>query len=379
MRIPLCPKCGKTMKKNGKTSAGRTRWRCKNLGCGVSYTSPYDRRAMDLEASLRWLFSKESQTEHALPARTLRRRNELMWSLWPPVPFIDEIYDVVHLDGIHLHRDAVVLIAVASGRVIGWYVARNETSAAWGHLMARISPPLTVVVDGGGGILKALRAHWPDAKVQRCLFHVCMNISALTGLKPRLQAGKQLRGLAIRLSRVTNEKSAVEWLVSYNQWEQEYAAFLDEKSTYADGTIADQHQRLVKARRMIRRHIREGYLFTFLEPPEGCSEPIPSTNNLIESCNARIRDMLRHHRGLNLLRQIKAICWWCHQHSEHPEPAGRLVATAFTDQQIQQLYQQAWQHSPQGAYETFGIPNQYGTGINWNEFHTSTRYPNTTE
>lgn len=34
---------------------------------------------------------------------------------------------------------------------------------------------------------------------------------------------------------------------------------------------------------------------------------------------------------------------------------------------------------PQGAYETFGIPNRYGTGVDWNEFHTRTRYPDATE
>ncbi|WP_428829149.1 transposase-like zinc-binding domain-containing protein, partial [Bifidobacterium tsurumiense] len=34
MRTPLCPECHGTMKKNGKTSAGRTRWRCKDPGCG---------------------------------------------------------------------------------------------------------------------------------------------------------------------------------------------------------------------------------------------------------------------------------------------------------------------------------------------------------
>lgn len=51
----------------------------------------------------------------------------------------------------------------------------------------------------------------------------------------------------------------------------------------------------------IRRRIREGHLFTFVEPPEGCATPIPSTNNLIESWNACIRDMLRRHRGLSLV------------------------------------------------------------------------------
>ncbi|WP_404978535.1 hypothetical protein [Bifidobacterium aquikefiricola] len=56
------------------------------------------------------------------------------------------------------------------------------------------------------------------------------------------------------------------------------------------------------------------------------------------------------------MRRIKAICWWCHQHS-----------------------QQAWQSSPQGDWETYSIPNRYSTDINWNEFHTPTRYPNETD
>ena len=48
-----------------------------------------------------------------------------MWGLWPPVPLVDEVHHVVHVDGIHLHRDAVVLIAVAGGHVIGWHVAKS--------------------------------------------------------------------------------------------------------------------------------------------------------------------------------------------------------------------------------------------------------------
>lgn len=95
------------------------------------------------------MLSKQGQAEYAIPARTLRRMNELSWSLWPPVPLVDEVYDVVHLDGIHLHRDAVVLIAIACGHVIGWHVAKSETAAVWVHLIAGIAPPLAVVVDGG--------------------------------------------------------------------------------------------------------------------------------------------------------------------------------------------------------------------------------------
>lgn len=110
------------MKRNGRTSSGRIRWRCRNAGCGSSRTQSRDNSARDLRCGLDWLFSKQSQAEHRLPARTLRRRCELMWGLWPPVPLVDEVHHVVHVDGIHLHRDAVVLIAVAGGHVIGWHV-----------------------------------------------------------------------------------------------------------------------------------------------------------------------------------------------------------------------------------------------------------------
>ena len=130
---------------------------------------------------------------------------------------------------------------------------------------------------------------------------------------------------------------------------------------------------------MIRRRIKEGHLFTFLRPPEGCSTPIPPTNNLIESWNAGIRDMLRRHRGLRAPARVKAICWWCHSRTEHPETAAWLVRNAITDQRIEEVYRHAWESSPQGAWRPSGIPARYGTGIDWNEFHTTTRYPNTTD
>ena len=51
------------------------------------------------------------------------------------------------------------------------------------------------------------------------------------------------------------------------------------------------------------------------------------------------------------------------------------MTNAISDQQIEELCRKAWEHSPQGAYETYGIPNRYVTGIGRNEFHTRVRYP----
>ena len=118
------------------------------------------------------------------------------------------------------------------------------------------------------------------------------------------------------------------------------------------------------------KQYREGQLFTFLDEGLASVGPVPPTNNLIESWNARLRDMLRRHRGLRLVRRLKAICWWCHQHTAHPETDAWLAANAMPDERLERLYRQAWERSPQGQYETFGIPARYGTGIDWNEFHT---------
>ena len=164
------------MKKNGKTSGGKVRYRC--AGCGASTSANPDTRAKDLRTALDWLMSKDTLESHRLPARTLQRKCELMWSLIPPVPRDGVVHDVLHLDGIHLGRDAVVLIAVdETSHVAGWHVARNETSAAWNRLLSRLAPPDMVVCDGGGGLLKALHETWPETPVQRCLFHICMNIT----------------------------------------------------------------------------------------------------------------------------------------------------------------------------------------------------------
>ena len=117
----------------------------------------------------------------------------------------------------------------------------------------------------------------------------------------------------------------------------------------------DMHQRLVKARRMIRRRIREGQPFMFLDKGLAAAGPVPSTNNLVESWNARLRDMPRRHRGLRLVRRLKAICWWCHQHTERPESDAWLAANAMTDERLERLYRRAWERSPQSMHESSGL------------------------
>lgn len=63
----------------------------------------------------------------------------------------------VYLDGIHLGRRAVVLIASDDEHALGWRLCRAENSRAWAALMSRIAAPEVAVSDGGDGFAKALR------------------------------------------------------------------------------------------------------------------------------------------------------------------------------------------------------------------------------
>ena len=74
--------------------------------------------------------------------------------------------------------------------------------------------------------------------------------------------------------------------------------------------------------------------------------PAPSTNNPIESWNARPRDTPRRHRGPRLTRQLKAICRWRRQHAEHPEADARPAENAITGQQLEDPYRQGMGKEP---------------------------------
>lgn len=77
------------------------------------------------------------------------------------LPICDEVHHIVYMDGLWIGRSAVLLIACTDDHIIGCHLARSENAKDWGCLMSRIATPDLLVCDGGGGIEKARRAHWP--------------------------------------------------------------------------------------------------------------------------------------------------------------------------------------------------------------------------
>lgn len=337
MDNPKCEACGSTMKRNGRTSAGAQRWRCK--ACGASSTHRVDNTAKQLKAFLAWLFGKHTISEAAPCSKaTFERRAERFWRLWPLPRYTGEVCDVVFVDGIYITRKLVVLIACTKERVLAWHLAESECSAAWAALMLKVAPPIMVVTDGGTGFKKAARVIWPSTRIQRCLVHVKRQIVRKTTYNPNLECGKELLKLAKALSQVKDADAAATWMADYASWCSKWERFLRE-FTLKDGKKNYVHERLRSARHSLNTLVREKTLFTFVEMTGERGGTWDSTNNVIEGgVNAQIRLMLHYHRGLSSVRRVKAAFWWCYFHSDFKVSEAQMLKTMKTDEEVEGLF-----------------------------------------
>ena len=368
MGAPVCGVCGRKMVKNGTTKAGSTRYRC--MGCGASSVRRIDNAAKLLASFLSWLLSRRRQRDMPGKGRTFRRKTRRFWQIWPMPPKIERPRRVVYVDGLHLGRKAVVLIASDDEHVLGWHLARSENSRAWASLLGRIAAPEVVVSDGGDGFAKALRKTWPGTRHQRCVFHAFSQVRRYTTTRPRTQAGVELYGLAKALLSITTLKEARAWVDALLMWSERWGEYLSEVATGEDGKTRLAHGRLVKARRSLTRLVGAGTLFTYLDPGLVGDGPLPATNNRAEGgVNAQLRSMLRDHRGLSIERRLKAVFWWCYMHSPDPLPASEILRVMPTDSSIKAIYDRlAAQERLEGT-----IP-RWGDAIVWSELHHAEPY-----
>lgn len=363
MSAPKCPICHELMKKHGNTKAGKQRWICKS--CKATKTHAINSDAKQLKIFLDWLLSRKRQTDitHATD-RTFRNRTARFWKYWALPPLIDEIHKVVYVDGFHLGRKAVVLIACSDEYVLGWYLARHEHTQAWVNLLRRIALPDMVVSDGGQGFRNAVKQIWPDTQIQRCAFHAFNQVRRCTTHNPRLVPGRELLLIAIDLLHIKTEDEALVWLKRYFDWCKYWDEFLAEKS-YIDGKHVFTHEKLRKAKRSLNRLISSGHLFTYLDPLLSLDTSLPSTNNRIEGgVNAPLREMLRLHRGMSLNRRIKAIFWWCYLHTECPLGPVDILKVMPTDDDIDEIYNKLARNEKLSS----DIP-KWGDAIMWSELH----------
>ncbi|WP_425491425.1 transposase-like zinc-binding domain-containing protein [Brevibacterium renqingii] len=80
---PICGVCANKLVKNGKTSAGRTRWRCKHCGSSAIQTRTDSAKKADFTSFIAWLTSTQPRGDFATSTRTFTRKIQWCWTVTP--------------------------------------------------------------------------------------------------------------------------------------------------------------------------------------------------------------------------------------------------------------------------------------------------------
>jgi hypothetical protein len=286
------------MQRYGKTAAGTQRYYCRS--CHISgiksRTDITQRHWKDIFVS--WLCGEASERELAQRFQVSRKTIYHHFR-----PFFQESYqcrfttsqpiDFFLVDGKYIHKDSLcTLIALANTGDIFWEFASEENGSTWQRMFAKLPTPVVVICDGQKGLLRVIHILWPQAKIQRCHFHmVSYGIQMLTR-NPKTIAGKEILLFLHRLKDIHTHTEKEKWILLFRMWEKQYQKVLTEKN----GQGAYVNKKLRSVRGLIKRAIPD--LFTYLD------YDVPNTTNLVEGwLNTRIADAIRQHRGFSPLHK----------------------------------------------------------------------------
>jgi hypothetical protein len=152
-----------------------------------------------------------------------------------------------------------------------------------------------IVLDGKKGV----REVFSDIPVQMCHFHQIAILRRYLTLKPKTEAGKELREISLSLTKINQEN----FEKNMKDWYEKHKDFLNEKTYNLEkDKYFYTHKKLRSAYRSLKTNLP--FLFTFQKYPE---LNIPNTTNSIDGFFSRMKLLLQVHRGLKKERRFKII------------------------------------------------------------------------
>ena len=151
-----------------------------------------------------------------------------------------------------------------------------------------------IICDGRKGLLQL----FDNIPIQMCHFHQVAIIRRYLTKRPKMQASKELWEHVLLLSR-TDKESFVGGL---KDWYDKWKDFLNERKIDASGKNRYVHKRLRSAYRSLQTNLP--WLFTWYD---NMQLKIPNTTNAIDGHFADLKNKLRNHNGLSIVRKKKFI------------------------------------------------------------------------
>jgi hypothetical protein len=153
----------------------------------------------------------------------------------------------------------------------------------------------SIICDGRKGLFQL----FGDIPVQMCSFHQLQIINRYLTKKAKTKAAIELRALSLTLIKV----SKTTFLQSMEKWHSQWESYLKERTTNpANGKNYYTHKRLRSAWLSLKRNLP--WLFTCEDYKELM---MPHTANALDGSFADLKNKLRNHNGLSIVRKKKFV------------------------------------------------------------------------
>ena len=176
----------------------------------------------------------------------------------------------------------------------------SQTSRWFEGLKQKGLNPLFVTMDGEQLTMKFLCATWPKVMIQRCLYHIQHEGMRWLRSKPKTKAAKELRLLLNTLCDIRSVKERNQFLYAYKKWLRTYKKYVLSLPMSIKANFD-----LKRTISLINNALPN--MFHYL-----LDSSIPSTSNMLEGFNSRLKLSYRLHRGLTQRHKIQFLKWYCY-------------------------------------------------------------------
>lgn len=297
------------MVRDGHTRAGTQRWRCRRCALSLIRRRSDNAIRIDVRLLASWMAGMETlsaiATRKDVSREHLSRRLKERWKDAPLAPSIDSTDDVLVLDAISCGDGVAFILRTIDRPHATWGFAPRENAEAWFVALEKVAgTPRAIVSDHQKGLRLAGSLVFPDVLHQRCQAHIIRQALMWITKYPKTLAGRTLRVLALRLTKIDREDEARMWTATLDRWYKHFKPFLSEKTEGPSGRLWYTHRYLRKAMSLLLGCVPE--VFTFTIAPQ-----TPKTSNHVEGgINAQLKEHLRRHRGLSNERQQALVAFF---------------------------------------------------------------------
>lgn len=209
-------------------------------------------------------------------------------------------------DATYFHKDGCLLnlMDATNQKIIAHLYVKKESfkdTYPWFMTLRQQGlTPLFITTDGEQTVMRAMELVWPQAKLQRCLYHLQHEGMRWLRTYPKTEAGKELRVILSGLSQIKTIKERDQFIEEYYIWVNRYKDFV---LPLPRTTVANKDLR----RTMVLINNALADMFYYLE-----DRHVHATTNALEGFHSRLKADYQRHRGLTREHRIQYLHWYCY-------------------------------------------------------------------